>query len=105
MSLRSRLRGLFRPPDAGVDDLRAELDELASELAAARARHGELEEKVAKLDKRLGMAMGAIQAATTQLMSVRQASDEAVAAAKQANQRATSAQSAAEAAADAVAEL
>jgi len=103
MSLRKKLWRALRGDDTSEQG--HDLDELGAELALARRRQAELEAQVAKLDKRLGMAMGAVQAATAQLMSVRQTADEALAEAKQAQQRATSAQSAAEAAADAVAEL
>ncbi len=101
MSVRQRLRRFLGSDDA---DLRQELDELRLSLRREAAQRAELEASVAKLDKRLGMAMGAVQASTAQLMQLKQVAEEAKSAAHQAQQRATSALSTAESAADAVAE-
>ncbi len=69
------------------------------------AKLAELEEKNAKLEKKLSMAVGAVQAATTQLMAAKQTAEQASNLAQQAMQRATSAQAAAEAAAEGVSAL
>lgn len=100
MAVRARLRRLFRDEalQETVDDLREQLDR------SLAAQH-DLVARTEKLEKRLGMAMGAVQAATSQLMTLQKAVDEARTTAQQANQKATSALSTAESAADAVAEL
>lgn len=101
--LRERIDSLEQQIE-GVDELRQRV--LALEPAEAEPEPASpidaLEERIAKVDKRLQMAMAAIQAATTQLMEVKDATATARNQAQQANQRATSAQTAAEAAADGV---
>jgi methyl-accepting chemotaxis protein len=101
MPVRDRLRRLLGGTD---DDLSLEIDDLRAALARETAARKALEARADKLDKRLGMAMGAVQAATAQLMQIKSVAEEARTAASQANQRATSALSTAESAADAVAE-
>lgn len=69
------------------------------------ARLAALEEQNAKLEKKLSMAMGAIQAATAQIVSLRQEVEQATNLAHQAMQRATTAATTAEAATAGVAAL
>ena len=91
---------------AVVASLEARLDRLetamADRLDGLEARCAALEELDAKLEKRLSMAMGAIQAATTQLLQLKDAVGQAQNQSQQAMQRATSALSTAETAADGV---
>ena len=100
---------VFSPDDtAAVQTLSADLDRLAARLADLEDRLEHVEapptdegpSPLAKLDKRLSMAMGAIQAATTQLMQLKEGVATAQNQAQQAMQRATTAQTTAEAAAD-----
>ena len=74
----------------------------AKRLDALEGRLEDLEAADARLDKRLSMAMGAIQAATAQLMQLREAVVQAQNQSQQAMQRATSALSTAETAAEGV---
>jgi chromosome segregation ATPase len=85
--------------------LRARIVELEADLAASRSQQAELTTRLDKLEKRLGMAMGALQAATAQIMGVKGSAEEAGVEARKAMQVATSALTTAEAAADAVAGL
>jgi len=107
-SLMHRLRERVDAIEAqleGIDELRARVasrDDSAAPPPAPTQRLDEVDERLARIDKRLAMAMAAIQAATTQLMEVKDATATARNQAQQANQRATSAQTAAEAAADGV---
>jgi chromosome segregation ATPase len=70
----------------------------ASKLAA-------LEEANARLEKKLSMAMGAIQAATAQIVQLRQELEQATNLARQAMQKATTAQATAESATEGVSTL
>jgi hypothetical protein len=89
-------------------------DEVAAvreSVAALRASAGDadrvkaLEAEVASLKKRLGMAQGALQAATQQVADAKRGADEAIAVARQAVAQAQSALAAAESAADGAHEL
>ncbi|TNE89208.1 MAG: hypothetical protein EP330_12275 [Deltaproteobacteria bacterium] len=62
----------------------------------------ELEAKITKLEKRLSMTMGALQAATAQLTGLDKRTDEALSTARQASQLATTARSTAESVAEAI---
>ena len=84
---------LDRQQVARDEDLRA----LRRELEAT----GSLEQRLAALEKKVGMVMGAVQAATADLVALREAAGEA----RQAMQQATSARSTAESAADGVSDL
>lgn len=103
--LRDRVEAMERQVQ-GIDELRERVGALESATTEAPFDPAPgveaLEQRIAKVDKRLQMAMAAIQAATTQLMEVKDATSSARNQAQQANQRATSAQTAAEAAADGV---
>ncbi len=85
--------------------LNARIAELEADLEASRQQRSELTGRLDKVEKRLGMAMGAIQASTAQIMGVKGAAEEAGAEAKKAMQQASSALATAEAAADGVAAL
>jgi chromosome segregation ATPase len=85
--------------------LRARIAELEADLQGSRQEQAELALRLEKVEKRLGMAMGAIQAATAQIMGVKGAADEAAAEAKKALHQAHSALATAEAAVDGVAAL
>ena len=63
-------------------------------------RVAELQARVEKLEKRLGMAMGALQAGTAQITNIRKATEEALSTARQATQLATTARSTAESVAE-----
>lgn len=81
----------------------AEIEATATErLDRTEGRIAALEKAGESLEKRLSMTMGAIQAATAQLVQLREALAHTQNQAQQAMQRATSAQSAAETAADGV---
>lgn len=95
MGLRARIGSLiFRP----VVDEALHGYARADEVADGRR---DLEARVAALEKKLGMVMGALQATTADLVALREASTLA----KQAMQQARSAQSTAESAADGVTAL
>ena len=85
--------------------LRARLEELEADLAASRQGQAELLARLEKTEKRLGMAMGAIQAATAQIMGVKAAAEEASSEAKKATQQAVRALATAESAVDGIERL
>ncbi|MEN0067555.1 MAG: hypothetical protein AAGA48_35815 [Myxococcota bacterium] len=100
--LRERIEALEQQID-GIASLETRVGSLESaETPAVPEGGGDFEARITKVDKRLQMAMAAIQAATTQLMEVKDAAAMAKNQAQQANQRATSAQTTAETAADGV---
>jgi hypothetical protein len=74
------------------------VDSLGAKLAG-------VEEQNAKLEKKLSMAMGAIQAATAQIVQLRQELEQSSNLSRQAMQKATSAQSTAESAAEGLEKL
>ena len=99
-----------------TDDLRNEVRRAAeaeteapagpsSAEQALTARLSTVEDESAQLKKKLSMAMGAIQAASAQIVQLRQEAEQAANIARQAMQRATSAQAAAEAANEGLNEL
>jgi predicted nuclease with TOPRIM domain len=95
-----------------VDAVRRETEELRTEIRregtqddAIAARLASMEEESAALKKKLSMAMGAIQAATAQIVQLKAEAEQAQNLAKQAMQRATSAQSTAEAASEGLNEI
>lgn len=94
-----------------VDAVRRETDELRTEIRrpamddALATRLTTMEEESAQLKKKLSMAMGAIQAASAQIMQLKHEAEQAQNLAKQAMQRATSAQATAEAANEGVNQL
>jgi chromosome segregation ATPase len=127
MGLRDKIREAVSGHDD--EDLRRAIDDMLStrsyvrpgELHALRQRVDRLEEapaeaadpseseettrlqaRVRSLEKKLDMAMGAIQAATSQIADLRNAANEARSAASTAAQQATSATATAEAAVDGV---
>ena len=80
-----------------------ELAELRDEVEALRnASAGDTEKRLARVEKKLDMTMGALQAATAQLMALKSAVADARNAAHQAQQAATSAAATAESAIDGV---
>jgi hypothetical protein len=83
-----------------VWELRTEVDRLKAERAVPAT--GGLEERVAQLEKKLSMALGAVQASSATLMTVRATAEEALTAARQAQQLATTARATAESAAEGV---
>lgn len=84
--------------------LEAEADE-ASQAAEMAIEVASLSEEVASLKKKVNMAMGAIQAATAQLMGVKNDAEAATGAAQRAAQAAVSARSTAESAAEGVSSM
>ncbi len=120
MSLRRTLGSLVAAPATRL--LRADIREIVEQILAGRGyatssevdalrssssngpdpKLAALEERVGSLEKKLNMAMGAVQASSATLMTVRAAADEAVTTAKQAHQLATTARATAEAAAEGV---
>ena len=86
--------------EARIDALERSQGERATQL---ETRVAELQAAEEKLEKRLSMAMGAIQAATAQLVQLREALAQMQNQAQQAMQRSTTALSTAETAADGVA--
>ncbi|MBX2803994.1 MAG: hypothetical protein KTR31_40330 [Myxococcales bacterium] len=103
MGLRRRLSGLMQRTMSEVRRVLDEPeDEPPTEEVGARDETNVLEERVAQLEKRVSMMMGAIQATTAQLTQVKTEVAQAQNEAKQAMQRATTAQTTAEAAADGV---
>lgn len=87
------------PPEVTEADLRR----VASEAALSGGGSSvdpELEARMAKLEKKLNMAMGAVQAATAQIMAVKKDLAETLKIAKQAAQHGTTARATAEATAD-----
>jgi chromosome segregation ATPase len=79
--------------------------EMAEKTPAPTGDLASLQEEVAQLKKKLSMAMGAMQAASAQIVQLRQDVEAAQNLAKQAMQKATTAQSTAEAATDGIASL
>lgn len=121
MSLRRTLGSLVTGPATRLlrSDIREIVEQIlagrgyatSSEVDALRASAGPdprvagLEERVASLEKKLNMAMGAVQASSATLMTVRAVADEAATTAKQAHQLATTARATAESAAEGVSSL
>lgn len=94
MPIREAIARLIAPApeaDPRVAELQAELNVLT--------------QKLAKVDKRLSMTMGALQAATAQLTGLDKRVADAVSTARQASQQATTARSTAESVAEALDEL
>jgi len=117
MGIRSTLGGIFLAPAldrsirARVEEALTARDERIAELegrlGASRDddRMTRLEEEVAVLKRKLGMALGTIQATTADLVALRAMADDATTGASQARQHATSALSTAESAADGITAL
>lgn len=98
---RNLINLLIGPPEVTRDDLRRVTEEAASTTTAqASGADPALDEKFAKVEKKLNMAMGAVQAATAQIMSLKKDVEELSRTVGQASQQATTARSTAEAAAD-----
>jgi hypothetical protein len=105
MNVRSFLGTMVSTPAARVlrKDIREIVEQalstrsfvMASELRAA-------EERIASLEKKLNMAMGAVQASSATLTQVRGSAEEALTAAKQALQLATTARATAESAVEGI---
>ena len=90
---------ILGPPEVSEADLRR----VQSELGQQRSTGGadpDTAAQIAKLEKKLNMAMGAIQAATAQIMSLKKDVQEVASTAAQAGQHATTARATAEATAD-----
>ncbi|MBA2319600.1 MAG: hypothetical protein H0V89_00480 [Deltaproteobacteria bacterium] len=85
-----------------VWELRTKVEHLE---AAQGAPNRALEERIAALEKKLSMALGAVQASSATLMQVRSVAEEALTSAKQAQQLATTARATAESAAEGVGAL
>lgn len=100
MGIRRTLAELLRgsPDDSRLAQIVEET--LASRGLASAADVAALEARVAKLEKKLDMAMGAVNAATAQLMQVKGTAEEASSLARQARQEATSARNTAESVAE-----
>ena len=88
---------LIGPPEVTADDL-AQIKQ--SSAPASTGADPELDARMAKLEKKLNMAMGAVQAATAQIMSLKKDVGEIANNAAQANQSATTARATAESTAD-----
>lgn len=113
---RPAARVLGKPLREAVDDVLSKRSFASSEDLAALRRQVEsalrpsggtvanasaaIEEELASLKKKLSMAMGALQAATSQLMETRRTADEALQSARQAQAQAASALATAESAAE-----
>lgn len=95
---RSLANILLGPPEVTG----ADLDRVATEAARAGSSgvDPEVDARMAKLEKKLNMAMGAVQAATAQIMSLKKDVEELAALSRQAGQHATTARSTADATAD-----
>lgn len=91
-----------RRQDEELQQLRAELGRLDRTPAAAPAADAE---RLEKLEKKLSMTMGAIQAASAQILQLKEEAEQARNLAQQAMQRASSAQATAEAAAEGISAL
>lgn len=85
-----------------VWELRNEVDRLKAERPAPTDG---LAERVAQLEKKLSMALGAVQASSATVMQTRTTAEEALATARQAHQLATTARATAESAAEGVGSL
>jgi chromosome segregation ATPase len=104
MGIRSTLGSFLASPasQAMEPDIRRVVEEALASRPAASADTSELEARIAKLEKKLNMAMGAVQAATAQIMALKQDLQAVDGKASQASQYATTARATAEAAADGV---
>ena len=104
MGIRSTLASFLASPasNAMEPDIRRVVEEALAARPTPTADTSALEDRVAKLEKKLNMAMGAVQAATAQIMSLKKDLEEVHSAANQASQHATTARNTAEAAADGV---
>ncbi|HHO52687.1 MAG TPA: hypothetical protein ENK18_17895 [Deltaproteobacteria bacterium] len=103
--LRRAMRDPVEPEAVDLSPIEARLRSLearSSELEALLERAAALEEAQGVLEKQISMSMGAIQAATAQLVLSRDQVNQALNQAQQAAQRATTAQATAEAIADGV---
>lgn len=104
MGLRDQLRNWLGVDGRIRDLVRSELAARslaqASEVEGLRQQVDTLTEQVEKLDKKLKMTMGSVQASGAQLMGLHDAVDKARAQAAQASQHATTARSTAESTAD-----
>lgn len=85
-----------------VWELRTEVERLK---AAATTPDRPLDDRVAQLEKKLSMALGAVQASSATLMQVRSVAEEALTTSRQAQQLATTARATAESAAEGVGAL
>lgn len=95
---RSFVNILLGPPEVTSADLRRVADEVAQ--GDPSGLDPAVEARMAKLEKKLNMAMGAVQAATAQIMALKKDLQETANAATKAGQQATTARSTAEATAD-----
>jgi len=104
MGIRSTLASFLASPasNAMEPDIRRVVEEALAARPAPSVDTSELEDRVAKLEKKLNMAMGAVQAATAQIMALKKDLEAVHATANQASQHATTARATAEAAADGV---
>ncbi|MBW1879803.1 MAG: hypothetical protein JRJ84_15685 [Deltaproteobacteria bacterium] len=115
--MRSTLGDIFLAPALDrairrrVEEILAARDDRIDQLEARLGARGDgdrvvqLEKEVASLKKKLGVAMGTLQATAADLVALRAVSDEAATSASQARQNATSALSTAESAADGITAL
>lgn len=100
---RNLINLLIGPPEVTRADLRRVTEEaVAATPTPAGAADPAADERYAKLEKKLNMAMGAVQAATAQIMSLKKDVEELSRSVGQASQQATTARSTAEAAADGI---
>lgn len=107
-TVREWVDAVRRDTDALRNELRSAAEETSGPSPAEQAltaRLATMEEEGAQLKKKLSMAMGAIQAASAQIVQLRQEAEQAANIARQAMQRAMSAQAAAEAANEGLNEL
>ena len=104
MGIRSTLAAFLVSPASSAMEpsIRRVVEEALAAHPAPQADNGDLEDRVAKLEKKLNMAMGAVQAATAQIMALKKDLEAVHAMANQASQHATTARATAEAAADGV---
>ncbi|NCG18540.1 MAG: hypothetical protein GWP91_05965 [Rhodobacterales bacterium] len=100
MAIRETLASLLggsRPSDL---DIRQMVNDAVAAQSSGDNDNEALEAEIAQLKKKLNMAMGAVQAATAQLMALKTELTNTNGAVKQATQHATTAKATAEAAAD-----
>lgn len=102
MAIRSTIAALFADSNAQAMSgaIRRMVREAVSEQSGGADQ--DLADRVAKLEKKLNMTTGAVQAATAQIMALKQELAAAQSAASQAAQKATSASATAESAAEGV---
>jgi len=105
MGIRRTLSTILGRSGSGTSaaDLRRMVEEaVAAQPRSASGDTSELDARLAKLDKKLNMSMGAVQAATAQIMALKKDVEQVLATANQATQHATTAKATAETAVEGI---